>query len=1289
MELCYIPSMAVQEPRKARSLSLAGIAQISNDISRKFLDRSDLSRLLRIASNFLKDHTQVLVELDSFFLHDPSAKIKLVFVEDTVLVKNIFVMSSSMQELAQRSPENLYVDLQSNIAPGLNLYSVSCEEESGWNMCASCISKTNNQDTMRFLIVSVLQSIPKMKAQIKSITIHPEIAEFRDLNNLVPNATIKHCMSLIARVIEGKIAHLPLPTQSQIKNVLQALCFSRSLKIYNRHLNELKALCPVDVYQYYIDTWHPSRKEWCTKDSKRVKTEKSLYTYSGALQYTLSAKMGILPSLYQCLRVILRETLELQSVPETLLEVYTDLVPVTSTIITTKTTEEETAATTTNTATTTTTTDASEEICEEEEKNELEQMEFCSWDDFQSFLSIWCEEQKILFVIRNSVLLSSEDMSPEAVQTLKYSMVNLGCSSYTRKRCPASIQLRLGPEMDKLIITKADLHHSHDSEIDLPSRFTRKPESFVEAPAMLFFDISDKFMDRTDLTKLLRLHFPFGRESQFLDELESLFNTDPGAKVKLAYADEKFTMRNIFLMTTGMQSLLQNFSESLFIAHLPSLNQEYALYSALCQDENFAWRVCAHCITRKNSTDPLQFILLSLLQVHPNLNTQLKCLTLSPDIQNYSDTQALFPNVVIKHCLPFVFEFMFRKISFLSQMEQSQIKNLLANLAQASSTDTYTQYLNDLKSACPDEVFQYYLDNFHPCWNSWSGKDSQTIDAENSICDFVKFFHQELRTHLGTMPSLSQCLHAILTEDQAHDQEPSESSNTCMMDESTSTCPTDTTSILNTQEQDGVSTELITSAVPNKDYEDVANMPLNGREFQSWDDFCNFLPEWSKEKYILRSSSSVIEESSNQEPNIQDIAEILKYSWAQLSCSWKNCPAFVELSLSPQRDKLIVTQCTPDHIHVTEDPCDAPPEKKFKPSSVVGLPAQVANNISKKFLEPSDLKRLLRFRSGAFEDRTQVLAELQSLFFSDPDAKVKLVFVEDKLHVKKIFLMTSAMRDRAQNHPENLFIDVFTDFSQSFDLYTIFCEVKGEGWTPCAYCIAKKQVDNIIPFLTGLLCEIIPTLSKKVKHLTINPDILEPINLESRLPHAHVRYCMQAVLNLLYSRISHLDARSEAQIKNFLHIISQTCSVKVYDRYLNDLKPICPAEVFKYYSDTWHPRRKMWVKKDNRTEESERHLYDLVSANHAKLKAEVGFMPSLYQCLCSVLGSTVKSSADGLHLQNADITSFCDYEKSASSPTSNQQGQDTPVLTSNNEGTHHTAASSENSTDEKQTDQMC
>ncbi|CAJ0965861.1 unnamed protein product [Ranitomeya imitator] len=227
----------------------------------------------------------------------------------------------------------------------------------------------------------------------------------------------------------------------------------------------------------------------------------------------------------------------------------------------------------------------------------------------------------------------------------------------------------------------------------------------------------------------------------------------------------------------------------------------------------------------------------------------------------------------------------------------------------------------------------------------------------------------------------------------------------------------------------------------------------------------------------------------------------------------ENCSAFIEVTLGPQKDKLVITQSNLHHNHADSDTTEAPPEKKYKPSPVVGLPAQVANNISKKFLEPSDLKRLLRFRSGAFEDRTQVLAELQSLFFTDPEARVKLVFVEDKLH---------------------------------------------------------------------------------------------------------------------------------------------TCSIKVYERYLNDLKVICPAEVFQYYFETWHPRRKTWVKKDNRTEESERNLSELVPANHVKLKQAVGYMPTLHQCLCSILGTRVNASGNDMHIQGADISSFCDYEK-PTVPLLNQQ----------------------------------
>ncbi|XP_073408229.1 uncharacterized protein ZSWIM9 [Dendrobates tinctorius] len=1224
--------MACQpETKKVRSLSLAGIAQISNDISRKFLDRNDLSRLLRLASNFLKDHTQVLVELDSFFIFDPNAKIKLVFVEDSVLVKNIFIMSSSMQELAQKNPENLYIDLFSNIGPGLNLYSVSCEDNSGWKMCACCLSKTNNQDTLRFLIVSVLQSIPRMKAQIKSIIIHPEISDSLDLGMLLPNTTVRHCMLLIIRVLEERAAHLQVETQGQINSIIQAMFHARSLKVYNRHLNDLKASSPAEFYQYYIDTWHPSRKLWCTKDSKRIRTEKSINAYVASLHYTLLSKMGILPSLYQCLWVILRQTHELESVPDAVLEVASE--PVSDSPLNL------------------------EEQASEDKRNELEQMEFYSWEDFQSFLNMWCEEQKVIFVIRNSVPLSNEDVSNDLLQSLKYSMVNLGCSSYTRKRCPATIQLRLGPEMDKLIITKADLNHSHDSEIDLPSRFTRKPESFVEFSEKKPNDVSDKFMDRTDLTKLLHLHFPFGRESRFLDELESLFNTDPGVKIKLVYLDDKFTLKNIFFMTTGMQNLIQQFSEHLYVAFLPGLNQEFDLYSVFCQDEHFQWKVCAYCFARKQSHETLRFLLLSVLQVHSDLSKQVKFLTLNPDILNHSEAKLLFPNATVKLCLPFVLEFMHHKITFLSQMEQSQIKELLVSLSRASSTDMYTLHLNDLKAACPDEVFQYYFKSWHPLWNFWSGKDNMTNDLENSIFNYVKNKHEDLKAQLGSLSTLSQCLHALLVEDEGHVQEQTESKNASLTEESLPVCDEEAPSI-SVKEESNAAVEQTAESDYSQDCEDPFKMQLIGKEFPSWDEFLAYLQELTKEKFHLRFSP-LTEEDTGEVPMVPEASESLKYSWARLFCSWENCSSFIEVTLGPQKDKLVITQSNLHHNHAdtdhaNTDTTEAPPEKKYKPSPAVGLPAQVANNISKKFLEPSDLKRLLRFRSGAFEDRTQVLAELQSLFFTDPEARVKLVFVEDKLHVKKIFLMTSTMRNTAENFPEYLFIDVFLELSQSFDLYTIFCDVKGEGWTPCAYCIAKKGTDGIFTFLSGLLLEILPTISYKVKLITLSPDIQEPITLEANFPHANLRYCMHLVLNIMYSRISHLDPNVEAQIKNFLHILSQTCSIKVYERYLNDLKVICPAEVFQYYFETWHPRRKMWVKKDNRTEESDRNLSEFVSVSHVKLKHAVGYMPTLHQCLCSILGKRVNASGNDLHIQSADISSFCDYEK-PTVPLLNQQ----------------------------------
>ncbi|XP_075461325.1 uncharacterized protein LOC142497430 isoform X3 [Ascaphus truei] len=1319
------------EKKKSRPRSLAGISQISNDISKKFLDRSDLARLLQIFSGSFKDQSLVLAELDTFFISDPQAKIKLVFVEDSIIVKNIFIMSSAMQELAQKFPENLYVDLLKNVSPGFNLYSVSCEDDnSGWKVCANCISKTNSSDTLRFLIVSVLQSMPKMKAQIKCVTIHPAITDPLDMGTLLPNITMRHCILLIVQILEHKIFHLDFAVQAQIKTILHILLHTRSLKVYNRHLNDLRAICPAEIFQYYFETWHPSRKLWCTKDNKRLKAEKSIYTYVTSLHYTLAAEMGTSLSLNDCLRVVLNDTRELTNVPEVV--PVLDSLPVPDIPSTdsqqvrfnyghrlgaTDDRSEGSPGTTEGmfalrvplfalqgsggrlesptaeleeglgSHLTPRASDGHLVICEESKKNGLECTEFHSWEEFQSFLDTWCEEQKTIFVIRHSVPLTDEDMSYDLIQSLKYSSVNLGCSSFTRKRCPATIQLKLGPEKDKLIITKADLDHSHDSEIDLPSRYTRKPISYVEVPPILSNEVSDKFMDRNDLTKLLRLNCPFGGESQLLDELESIFNSDPAAKVKLVYTEDKFIVKNIFVMTSVMQSLLKHFPEHIYVDFFPGLNQEFDLYSVICQDESFSWKVCAHCIARKDSPESAQFLMRSVLQSHPNLSHQVKYFTLSPEVRNHLDTEELLPSASVRYCLPLVLDIMHRKISFLSQMEQSQIKNLLVSLAQTSSTDVYTQHLGDLKSACPDEVFQYYFDTWHPCWKLWSGRNTRTKDIENTIYTYVKSKHEEMKVQVGSLPSLHLCLQAILSEDQAH-VELSESNYVNELERSTSSATlefnaTESKSFLG--EQEPVPEDKITTCVIQKDCEEMEKETLNGKEFLSWGDFCSHLEAWSEEQFLVRQASSLTEQGDGEKIAIPEVSQPLKYSWAQLFCNRKDCSAFIELTLDPQKDKLVITQSSLNHTHDIDETILPPPAKKCKMSSAVGLPAQVANNISRKFLEPSDIKRLLRFRSGAFQDRTQVLAELDSLFISDPDAKVKLVFVEDKLLVKKIFLMTSVMKDIAYKLPDHLFIDVFSEFSQSFDLYTIFCEEKGAGWKVCAYCIAKKGVEDILDFLTSSVVQIIPTLNSQMKHLTVNAEIQEPLNLETHLPHVSIRYCMHLVLDVLYRKISHLDTTVAAQIKNYLHILSQTCSLKVYNRYLNDLKAICPDEIFQYYYDTWHPRRKMWVKKDNKIEDAERTIFEIVSLRHEKLAAELGPLPSLHQCLCAVLGDDHKTSADKSHLQDAHTTPFSQHQGSpAISPSSNEQTEDgeLPILEEEAELSLHKEVFSEKNIDE-------
>ncbi|KAM4650666.1 uncharacterized protein O3C94_013370 [Discoglossus pictus] len=736
------------DSRKSRSLNATVIALIANDISWKFLDPSDVARLLRIASKTQKDQTQVLSELYVFFISNPQARIKLVFIEDTLTVKNIFIMSPVMIELAQKYPKHLYVDFLSDICPGFNLYSVSCEDDvSGWKMCAACISKTNNPDTIRFLIVSVLQSIPKMKQEIKTMTIHPAIGDYLDMRTLLPEITIRHCFLLLGQVLEQNIFHLQLASQAQFKTVLHILLHTHSLKVYNRYLNEFKAICPAEIFQYYFETWHPRRKLWCIKDNKILEAEKAIYAYATSLHYTLASEISSSASFKDCLHAVLNYNLELKSPPATIIAPETLPEPIP---------EQPTSPA------------ISEQTCKEEKTNGLECMEFSSWEDFNSFLNNWCEEQKTNFVIRQSVPLTDDDISPDLILSLKYSTVILGCSSNISQEkidCPASIILGLGPKRDRLVVIEAKLVHNHKlSELEF-SHYTKRHrlEASMGLPIRITNYVSKRFLS-PDIIWSLEDYIEAKDPGMcdLLKELDVLFKADSLAKVKLVFQEDAAVLNIIFISTSHMGNMVESFPRVLYLDKVLTVNEEFELYTVLCQDDNGNGRECAYCIARKDTPDLVVFIVASLVQSVPSIQLKVKCLTTGASLTGVHSLEEVLPCCKIQVCRTQVLEDLRKKAKVLNIRKFKKIKSLLYNLANADSVNSYSHVLSDLQRVCPVDLLQYFMEKWHKNKSMWVECWAFEKNRESCFMNHMNFHIQKLHSILNPPLSLSVCVPGLL-----------------------------------------------------------------------------------------------------------------------------------------------------------------------------------------------------------------------------------------------------------------------------------------------------------------------------------------------------------------------------------------------------------------------------------------------------------------------------------------------------------------------------------------------
>ncbi|XP_007995573.1 uncharacterized protein ZSWIM9 isoform X1 [Chlorocebus sabaeus] len=372
---------------------------------------------------------------------------------------------------------------------------------------------------------------------------------------------------------------------------------------------------------------------------------------------------------------------------------------------------------------------------------------------------------------------------------------------------------------------------------------------------------------------------------------------------------------------------------------------------------------------------------------------------------------------------------------------------------------------------------------------------------------------------------------------------------------------------------------------------------LRERAFFSWAEFSRFFDAWCQQRlalFFVKSSMHLARCRWASAPPLYTLIDVLKYSYVRLVCKdvrapsrpavgppQPGCPAFIIVKLSPLRDRLVVTECQLTHSHPA---CPLEFAYYFRPGHLLAnacLPVRTTNKISKQFVAPADVRRLLSYCKGRDHGVLDALHVLEGLFRTDPEAKVKLVFVEDQAVVETVFFLTSRTRALLRRFPRMLLVDRLPGLQGALDLLAVLC-VDGSGRArQAACCVARPGTPSLLRFALASLLQSAPDVKGRVRCLTAGPEVAAQLPaVRQLLPCARVQICRAQGLETLFSKAQELGGagREDPGLWSRLCRLAGASSPAAYDEALAELHAHGPAAFVDYFERNWEPRRDMWVR---------------------------------------------------------------------------------------------------------------
>ncbi|XP_004867087.1 uncharacterized protein C19orf68 homolog [Heterocephalus glaber] len=427
------------------------------------------------------------------------------------------------------------------------------------------------------------------------------------------------------------------------------------------------------------------------------------------------------------------------------------------------------------------------------------------------------------------------------------------------------------------------------------------------------------------------------------------------------------------------------------------------------------------------------------------------------------------------------------------------------------------------------------------------------------------------------------------------------------------------------------------------------------RVFFSWAEFSRFFDKWCQQRLVvfsIKNSTRVARSPWASVPPLYRLIHVLKYSYVLLVCkdvrsssqpakwsSQPSCPAFITLKLSPLRDRLVVSECQLTHSHPA---CPREFAYHFRPGHLLAnacLPVRITNRISKQFVAPDDVRRLLSRCKGPDHGVLDALHVLEGLFRTDPEAKVRLVFVEDQAMVETVFFLTSRTRALLRRFPRILLVDRLPGLQGTLDLLAVLC-VDGAGRArQAACCVARPGTPSLLRFVLVSLLQSAPDVKGRVRCLTAGPEVAAQVRaVRQLLPRARVQICRVQGLESLFSKAQELGGASyeDPGLWPLLCRLAGASSYTAYTEALAELRAQGPDAFMKYFNHNWAPRQNMWVRFRAFEASEDLDACALVHGHRRRLLSRLSPSHSVAQCLRDLVAMQWADAAGEAASEGAD-----------------------------------------------------